>query len=315
MSTVVITGAGGYVGGRLVGTMREQGWDVRGVVRIADPTLEIPQVVCDLAAPGAAEAMREAVEGADAVVHLAGETEVLSAREPGPALASTILATETVAEVCAVAGTRRLVYMSTMHVYGARVAPGVTLTEDMRADPRTAYAISRLASEHLAAALAAGSYDLVVLRLTNSVGAPHDAGVDRWTLVANDLCRQGALEGELSLRSSGTQWRDFVSLRGVCAAIARAAAPGPDGLPPGTYNLGSGRSVTVRSLAELVRDAFERETGRRPPLRAPDPEPNPPAPYFVSVERAAHNGVRLDEPLEAAIAETALFCLEHREEL
>src|SRR5205085_1729863 len=126
---------------------------------------------------------------------------------------------ERLAEGCASSGVGRLVYLSTMHVYGARIVPGATLTEDMRPEPRSAYGISRLASEHVAASLAAGAYELVVLRLTNSVGAPYDPGVDRWTLVANDLCRQGAQAGQLELRSSGMQWRDFVPLRSVCAAL------------------------------------------------------------------------------------------------
>ena len=79
------------------------------------------------------------------------------------------------------------------------------LTEDLRPEPRSSYAISRLASEHVAATLAGGAADVVVLRLTNSVGAPVDPAVDRWTLVTNDLCRQGALTGRLELRSSGVQ--------------------------------------------------------------------------------------------------------------
>src|SRR6202000_3488021 len=93
------------------------------------------------------------------------------------------------------AGVARLVYLSTVHVYGDRMAPGVTLTEDMRPEPRSAYAISRLAFEQVSAGLTSGACDLVVLRLSNSVGAPRHPSVDRWSLLANDLARQGALDG------------------------------------------------------------------------------------------------------------------------
>jgi UDP-glucose 4-epimerase len=205
--------------------------------------------------------------------------------------------------------------MSTVHVYGARIAPGVTLTEELRAEPRSVYAISRLASEHVAATLARDSYELVILRLTNSVGAPADTAVDRWSLVANDLCRQGSLSGTLELRSSGTQWRDFVPLRAVCNALSVACRPDGATLPSGTYNLGSGRPTTVRTLAGMIQDEFEHQTGGRPSLHAPEPEPDPPAPYYVSVQRAARHDVRLDEPLQEAVAETVRFCLNHREEL
>lgn len=259
-----------------------------------------------------ADELVSALEGIDSVVHLAGEDEVIAAARPASALAGTVVATQRVAEACVAAGVRRLVYLSTIHAYGARIAPGVTLTEDMRPEPRAAYGISRLASEHVAAALARDAYELVVLRLTNSVGAPYDPGVNRWTLVANDLCRQGVVNGQLELHSSGMQFRDFVPLRDVCSALVAAGA---DGLPPGTYNFGSGRPLRIRDLAGIVQDSFERQTGTRPALRAPAPSGEPPEPYHVSVERIAAHGLKAPTQLEDAIAETVSFCLEHREAL
>jgi len=315
VGSVLITGTGGYVGGRLVATFLERGWEVRGLARDTAPHLGVEQTVCDLAGEDAPAVLREAAAGADVVVHLAGENEVLAASRPAAALAATVVATERVAEACRDAGVGRLLYLSTVHVYGARIVPDAVLSEDMRPEPRSAYAISRLASEHVAASLSAGSYELLVLRLTNAVGAPSAPSVNRWTLVANDLCRQGAREGELRLRSSGTQWRDFVSLGSVCGAIAAASGADGPAPAPGTYNLGSGQPTTVRRLAEMIQEAFEAQTGSRPPLLAPDPEDDPPGPYRVSMAAARDAGLRLDGSLSDAVAETVRFCLEHRAEL
>jgi UDP-glucose 4-epimerase len=256
-----------------------------------------------------------AFEGADTVVHLAGENEVVAAREPAATLASTVLATEHVVEYAAAAGVKRLIYMSTVHVYGERMIDDATLTEDLRPEPRSIYAISRLASEHLTASLARRGADVVVFRLTNSVGAPTHPAVDRWTLVNNDLCRQAATAGRLELLSSGVQWRDFVALRDVRSVIAAACRFEDPVLPAGRYNLGSGRPTTVRQLAELIQDAFERCTGERPELQAPEPGPDRPRPYHVSVERLASHGLRAATPLEEAVEETVRFCIEHKEAL
>lgn len=309
-----MTGAGGYIGGRLVEPLRAAGWDVHGVVREPTPRLDIEQTVCDLAHADR-DALIGACDGAETIVHLAGENEVAAAREPASALASTLVAAENISEACAAAGVKRLVYMSTVHVYGERMQPGVTLTEEMRPEPRSAYAISRLASEHVAASLARGNYELVILRLTNSVGAPDDPSVDRWSLVANDLCRQGALEGRLTLRTSGLQWRDFVALRDVCDGITSACRAVDPILRPGTYNLGSGHPTTVRGLAGMIQSAFEQETGTRPELVAPPPDGDAPEPYRVSVELAARDGLSLHGRLEDAVQETVRFCLDYREDL
>jgi UDP-glucose 4-epimerase len=314
VSKVLITGAGGYIGGRLVDTFLTGGWEVATVVREPAPRLRIKQTVCDLAEAGT-DLLAAASEGAETIVHLAGEDELVGAREPAKALSATVVATERIAEACASAGVKRLVYLSTVHVYGARMTPGAMLTEELRVEPRSAYAISRLASEHVAAALAGSAYEVVILRLTNAVGAPDDPTVDRWSLVANDLCRQGAVQGRLELRSSGTQWRDFVALSAVCDGIAGASRAHDPIVPPGTYNVGSGHSITVRGLAEMIQDEFERHTGKRPELRAPDAEADPLGPYRVCVERAARHGLRFDSPLADAVSETVRFCLEHREEL
>jgi UDP-glucose 4-epimerase len=313
MPRALITGTGGYVGGRLAASLLARGWEVHGLSREPVPWLEIETEVLDLTT-AERRALVEACRGADAVIHLAGENEVRAAQEPAAAMASTAVATERTAEAAAEAGVRRFVYMSTVHVYGERMADGVTLTEDMRPEPRASYAVSRLASEHLAAGVARDGFELVVLRLTNSVGAPYDPSVDRWTLVTNDLCRQGALDGALELRTSGIQWRDFVALDDVCSIIAAAAVA--DGtLPAGTYNLGSGEPITVRGLAEIIQSTFDRLTGERPELRAPPPEGEPPEPYRVSVELLERHGLHATSPLADAVEETVRFCLDHREEL
>jgi UDP-glucose 4-epimerase len=270
------------------------------------------QVEVDLAGDPRHELV-EAFAGASAVVHLAGHNEVVSAAEPDRALGETVVLSRHVADAARAAGVPRLVYVSTVHVYGARMLPGAVLTEEVPAEPRSTYAVARLASEHLIAEAGAGDVDVVVLRLTNAVGAPVDAAVDRWSLVALDLCREAARRGTLTLRTPGLQWRDFVDLGGVCRVLVGCA--GPNAPAPGTYNLGSGRPTTVRALAELIRQRFEVRTGRAPELVAPAADGPAPAPYVVDVERLAAAGWRVDAPLTEPLDELIEFCTENEDRL
>lgn len=310
LRSVAVTGAAGYVGRRLVALLA------------ADPTLKVTavvrrpvdlpagvRVVCgDLAGDGTAERL---CEGATTVVHLAGPNEIAAAADPEGTIRDVVAAALRVADAAVRHGVGRVVYLSTVHVYGGRVTPGATISEETPPDARSPYAISRLAAEQILASCGPG--DPVVFRVTNSVGAPASPDVDRWSLVANDLCRQGAVDGALRLRTSGTQWRDFVPLADVCRIVAAAVDPGA--LPGGVYNLGSGQPLTVRALARLVIDAFAALGLPGLRLQAPEPEANPPEPYRVSVDKLAGEGLRADGSVAAAVAETARWCFEHRQAL
>ena len=305
---IVVTGAGGYLGGRVVEHLTGAGHAVGALSRRPAPWLPVAVAPIDLV--DEADVLPGALEGAAAVIHLAGANEARAVDDPERALTSTIVAARRVAHTCVAMGVKRVVYVSTMHVYGTALAPGASITEATVPEPRSGYAIARLTAEHV---LAAAGIDVVVVRLTNGVGPPVAPSVDRWSLVVNDLCRQAVVAGELRLHTDGHQWRDFVSLADVCGVLAAAADPAA--VPAGTYNLSSGRPSTVRAVAELVQDAVEETTGRRPPLHAPPTHGEPTTPYVVSPERLATLGLRATTPLRAAVDETVRFCLEHEAEL
>jgi UDP-glucose 4-epimerase len=305
---IVVTGAGGYLGGRVVEHLTGAGRAVGALTRRPAPWLPVPVAPVDLV--DEPDELPGALDGAAAVIHLAGANEARAVDDPERALTSTIVAARRVGNACGASGVKRVVYVSTMHVYGAAIAPGGSVTESTVPEPRSGYAIARLTAEH---ALAASGVDVVVLRLTNGVGAPVAPQVDRWSLVVNDLCRQAVTEGELRLRTDGLQWRDFVALVDVCRVLA--AATDPARVPAGTYNLSSGRPSTVRAAAELVQDGVEEATGRRPPLHAPPAQHEPAAPYTVSAARLAAVGLEAETPLRAAVDETVRFCLRHQAEL
>jgi UDP-glucose 4-epimerase len=299
---IAVTGAGGYLGGRLVADLAASGTPPRALVRSRLPWLGTPdQHVVDLLEP--VDVVATALDGCAAVVHLAGHNEVVAARDPDRALAETLVATRHLADASTAVGIRRIVFVSTVHVYGDALRPGARIDEAVAPAPRGVYAIARLAAEHLVAS----GPDPVVLRLTNAVGAPAHVDVDRWTLVAAELCRSAVETNELVLRSTGQQWRDFIGLADVVRAITSCADP--TAVPAGTYNLASGRSTTVRDLAELVQDRVEAITARRPTLKAPDRDGPDPEAYCIDPSRLGELGFRSEQPLADAVDEIIELCL------
>ena len=303
MTRLAVTGAGGYIGGAVVAAATgDPGLSVRSIVREPAPWLtgEVVQVA-DLGVDA-----EGALDDIEVVLHLAGPNEVETARDPVAAIASAIGAARSVTKAAAAASVRRIVYVSTVHVYGAALQPGAQVDEQTIPMPRHPYAIARLACEHIIAA-EAGPLEVVVLRLTNAVGPPAASGVDRWSLVANDLCRQAVSHDHLELRTDGQDWRDFVALDDVSQIIL--AATDSDRLAAGTYNLGSGSHHTIRELAELVIAQAGRTGLGQLELRAPAGRTAPPEPFVVSVDKLASQGLSATVTLDHAVAETLEFCL------
>lgn len=314
MTTVLVTGATGYLGGRLCQALSaDASHKVRATVR--HPTAGYPAaddvVAVDLLTSPMTR-LAEVCEGVDTVVHLAAPNEVACTTDPERSVGETVVTTHRITSAAATAGVTRLVYISTFHVYGAAAAPGALLTEDTVPEPRGAYGIGHLAAEHAAVAAGNRALEVVRLRVTNLIGAPAHPSVSRWSLLTNDLCRRAALGEPLVVRTT-TAWRDFVTQVDTCAIIATSLDPAT--VPAGTYNAGSGSVLTVLQLAQLVQEVAEELTGRRPELRTPAALGPGEAPCRVSSERLGRLGIRATTSVRSAIEETMLFCLANKQAL
>lgn len=111
---VLVTGAGGFLGGVVARMLRARGDEVRSVARGAYPGLEqagIAHVRGDLSDPAVA---RAAVRGMDAVVHVAAKAGVWG--RAGDYEASNIAATQFLLDACQAEGVRNLVFTSSPSV-------------------------------------------------------------------------------------------------------------------------------------------------------------------------------------------------------
>jgi dTDP-L-rhamnose 4-epimerase len=138
----------------------------------------------------------------------------------------------------------------------APLVPGL-VDEDARLEPRSVYAATKVAQEHLAAAWArecGGS--VVALRYHNvyGPGMPRDTPYSGVAAIF-----RSALEARRPPRvfEDGAQRRDFVHVRDVARANAAALDSTVDG-PPGfhAYNVASGAPATIGDVATALADAM-----------------------------------------------------------
>lgn len=300
---VLITGAKGYLGGRLVtslardasltvtGTTRGSatmplGWPAQSSLRQLDPLQQTDQ---ELSA---------ALRGIDTIVHLAAPNEIVSASDPLGALRDTAAATLKLLLAARSAGCRRFIYLSTIHVYGSPLQGRIS--ESGLPRPVHPYAIAhRAAEDFVLAAYAKSEIEGVVLRLSNGIGAPAWPTIDRWTLIGNELCRQAVTEGRVVLRSSGLQWRDFILLRDFVTAARHMIAIAPSTLGDGLFNLGGRLPLRMIDIAELVATRAGTMLGRTIPVERAAPAPDESWPSIdYAIDRIAATGF-VPSPREA----------------
>jgi nucleoside-diphosphate-sugar epimerase len=243
--TVLVTGASGFVGGRVAAVLAEAGWRVTGLDR-AQPSAgsRAPGGTfaefweADLLDDQALVAL-DAGRSFRAVVHLAGLLPNRASRRD--LFAVNAGGTSAVLEHLAHPGCH-FVFFSTGLVYGNQPGPFLDATECQPVDP---YPQSKLAAESVVRAWShARRSPATVLRPSVIYGPGAPAGMLLISLL------QALRKGEPFPMTEGEQRRDFLHVDDAARAVAALLERPPPGLA--TWNLASGEIHTVRQAAELA---------------------------------------------------------------
>jgi UDP-glucose 4-epimerase len=270
-STVLVTGGAGFIGSELVRQLVERGTDVVVVDNLVNGRREnlddLDPNRCRLVVADVRDgtAMAEAVAGVDVVFHLACLGVRHSIHSPRENHDVNATATLDLLARARAGGVRRFVYVSSSEVYGT--ARRVPMDENHTTFPTTVYGASKLAGEcYTRAYFATYGYPTVVVRPFNAFGPRCHHEGDSGEVIPKFLLR--ALAGKpLIIFGDGTQTRDFTFVSDTAAGIL--AAGFSDAAVGDTINLGSGRAVSIASLAQTIGHV----TGRRVEIALDEPRP------------------------------------------
>jgi dihydroflavonol-4-reductase len=116
-----VTGATGFIGGQVTRRLRARGDEVVALVRSPEKAGALKELGCELVEGDLAseEAIRRGVAGCDSVFHMGAVYKVgIPAKEREPMYDSNVRGTERVLDAAIDAGARRIVYVSTVNVFG-----------------------------------------------------------------------------------------------------------------------------------------------------------------------------------------------------
>jgi UDP-glucose 4-epimerase len=244
---VLVTGGSGFIGSHVVDRLLAQGHEPRNFDLVPSPhhNGEVRTMTGDLLD---AESLRSAVRGCDAVVHLAAVSDVNQVvADPSHAEMVNVRGTKILLEMARAEQIQRLVYASTIWVYGNTNGVGPVDEESPLPLPGHFYTATKLAGE-----MYCRSYDeLYGLRHTIlRFGIPYGPRSRRAAVVAAFVER--ALAGQpLVITGDGKQSRRFVYVEDLADGIVAALRPAAEGR---IYNLVGPESVSVETIAATVRE-------------------------------------------------------------
>jgi UDP-glucose 4-epimerase len=293
----IVTGGAGFIGSHLVDALMAEG---RSVLVIDDLAIgrrsnlaqhaANPRFRFVEASVSDRARMKELFEGADRVFHLAAMADIVpSVQNPQRYFDANVNGCYAVAEAVREHRVRKLLYAASSSCYGI---PEIYPTPESAAiNPRYPYALTKYLGEQIL--LHWGQvYDIPVtsLRLFNVYG-PRARTSGTYGAVFGVFLAQKLAEKPLTIVGDGSQTRDFTYVTDVVRAFLRAAERGGNGR---IYNVGSGATVSVNRLAELI--------GTHEIVHIPKRPGEPDCTFADTTRIAAELGWKAEVPIEEGVA-------------
>lgn len=254
----LITGAAGFLGSALANHLAREGHQVRGLddLSTGDPQSLSPDVHFTRGDVNDRPKLWTLLQDVDCVYHLAARVSVPeSVLYPREYNAVNVGGTVSLMEAMRDVGVRRVVLISSGAIYGDQGEQ--PLRETMQPNPRSPYAVSKLAAEYYVNTIGdLWNIETVSLRVFNAYGPGQHLPPANPPVVPYFL-KQALRGGSLVVHGDGSQTRDYVYIDDVISAmVAASTAPNLDGL---VINVGSGRETAVRDLARMVLDLTDSQ--------------------------------------------------------
>ncbi len=246
---VLVTGGSGFIGSHVVDKLRARGhepviYDLRPSPWHRDAAHPVDTRLGSITDR---EALERALHSCDAVAHLAAVADVNDVHaEPEDAERVNARGTVAVLEAARRAGVKRIVYASTIWVYSDCEAEEVN-EDTLLPPPSHLYTSTKLAGElYCKAYQELYGIDFTILRF----GIPYGPRAREAAVVPAFVNK--ALAGEpLTLAGDGSQSRKFVYVED----LAEGVASGLDDVAVNrVYNLASDETVTIKQIAETIKD-------------------------------------------------------------
>ncbi len=213
---ILVTGGAGYIGSVLVRELLKEGYDVRvfDALYFGKQSLSEIEDRIEIVQGDVRRFPESVLKGCSSVIHMGSLSNDPTADfDPKANHEINCEGTRQVAEACKKAGVKRMTFASSAAVYGFHV--GGIVNEEVKTNPQSEYARSKLDAENVLLALADGSFCPVILRQATVYGLSNRM---RWDLVVNTMTKDAFSRNKIAVFCEGENWRPLVSVDDVARA-------------------------------------------------------------------------------------------------
>jgi UDP-glucose 4-epimerase len=256
MSQYLITGGAGFIGSALAHKLIKAGHEIVIMDNLSTGKLEnLPSQAkffeCDLSDPASLDLLPNAAF--DGVAHLAAQSSgEIGQNFPYNDMQVNVGSTLLISRWCVEKNIKRLIFTSSMTVYGSRNINPVD--ENEPCEPIGYYGVSKITSEHYLRIASREGLSTTALRLYNVYGPNQNMNNIKQGMVSIYLAY--LLSGlKVPVTGALDRFRDFVFIDDVVSALeATLICPST---PSPAYNIGSGRKTTVQRLLTTLISSME----------------------------------------------------------
>jgi len=298
---VLVTGGAGYVGSHLTRMLLERGGHVRVLDKLMfgsaglDPVAGHPRLELQEGDILHVEDVTRALDGVDAVIHLAGLVgDPACAHDRDATVAINYEATKVMVEIAKYKEVGRFLFASTCSVYGA--SEDYVLNEGSVVSPVSLYAETNLKSEQVILRGLEGSGVVRgIVRFATVYGA---SARMRFDLVVNILTAKATTEKRIEV-FGGSQWRPNVHVQDAARGLLCLLDSPAERIDGEIFNVGSNeQNYRISQLGSLVADVLP---GTDVVQRTEQPDRRS---YNVSFDKISHVlGYRVEHTVEDGVRE------------
>ena len=275
--TVVVTGVAGFIGSRVAARMAAEGFLVIGVDDLSSGKQSNVPPGIEFIQGNLADnhTISKLPKVADFVLHLAGQSSgEMSFDDPVADLEKNTVSTLNLIKYGISANVSRLVYASSMSVYGN--VPDAPIGEDEHVAPLSCYGVGKLAAENYLNVFRK-QLSSMSLRMFNVYGPGQDMTNLRQGMVSIYLA-QALTSKNIVVKGSLERFRDFIYIDDVVESWFRATTL--VGVLGGTVNIGTGVRTTVAQVLDAVKSHVPGTT-----VEVADPTPGDQDGIFADTTR------------------------------